>query len=261
MLKFGVCIGPEAAPQLAAAGYDYIEINVQAHLKPEAPESEFHDLAESLRQLPLPCRAANCFLPGGLKVVGPAVNFDRLTSYAASAFARAERIGMKAIVFGSGGARQVPEGFPREEAWAQAVRFGRMCGTLAQEHEVTVVLEPLNRGETNIFNSVAEGARWVREVGHPNVQLLVDGYHWARENEPAADIVSAGPLLQHAHTATYATRLAPGLEPCDHVPFFQALKAAGYSGGISIEGRWNDLAAEAGPALQVLREAAARAGY
>jgi sugar phosphate isomerase/epimerase len=76
------------------------------------------------------------------------------------------------------------------------------------------------------------------------------------ERESVSDIVAAGPLLCHAHTATYQTRLAPGLEPCDFEPFFQALKEGGYDGRISIEGKWDDLPGQAARALTELKRAA-----
>ena len=100
----------------------------------------------------------------------------------------------------------------------------------------------------------------MRQVDHTNVGLLVDGYHWALERESADDIVAAGPLLCHAHIATYQTRLAPGAEPCDFGPFFQALKEGGYDGRISIEGQWDDLAGQAAEALAELKRVAQAVG-
>lgn len=254
-MKFGICSGPEAAAQAHAAGFDYLEINVQAHLRPTQPESEFHACCEQLKKLPIPCRAANCFLPGHLKVTGPEVNWDTLEHYVGVALARAERVGIQYIVFGSGASRKVPDGFSREVAWSQLSRFARLCNEIAHEHGVMIVLEPLQRGETNIVNSVTEGARLVQEVDLPHFRLLVDAFHWAKEEEPVSSIVQSGSWLRHAHIATYAQRKAPGLEACDFQPFFKALQTIGYQGMLSIEGAWNDFALDAAPALAVLRSA------
>lgn len=260
-LKFGACLPPEQAPVLAAAGFDYLEVNVQSHLKPLASEEEAASALDLLRGGALPSRAANCFLPGSLKVTGPAVDWEALASYVENACRRARGVGLDRIVFGSGGARQIPEGFAREEAWEQLIRFGRMAGESAARQDVVIVLEPLNRRECNVINSVAEGADLVRAVGHPHFQLLVDAYHWALESEPVSSIVEAGSLLRHAHLATYSHRKAPGMEECDFAPFFSALHQSGYSGLISIEGGWGEVGAEAGPALSLLRQEAARAGF
>ena len=45
------------------------------------------------------------------------------------------------IVFGSGGARRIPDGFDRTRAWAQLVDFGRRIGPLAEERGVTIAMQ------------------------------------------------------------------------------------------------------------------------
>ena len=50
------------------------------------------------------------------------------------------------------------DGFDRAQAWDQLVTFGRMLGSLARRHNVTIVVEPLNRDECNVLNTVGESA-------------------------------------------------------------------------------------------------------
>jgi sugar phosphate isomerase/epimerase len=253
-MLLGICGAPEIAPVVKAAGYDYLEINVASHLIGESPDDDFAPMLKQIRECGLPCLAANVFVPGHLKITGPEVDFPRLTRYIQTVMARAEQVGLQAIVFGSGGARKIPDGFERAEAYEQLIAFGRMVAPLAAQHGVHIAVEPLNRGETNVLNSVVEGLQYVKDVNHPAFRLLVDGYHWAKENEPTSDIVAAGPWLEHAHIATYAKRLAPGAETCVFGPFFQALKDAGYNKRLSIEGGWENMAAQAGPAREILQD-------
>ena len=256
-MKLGVCAQPEAAAVLAAAGFDYMEVNVVRDLQPELPDDAVAAQLTALRDLPLPAPVANVFLPGALKLTGAAVDLGAVERYVRTAFARAAAAGIEIIVFGSGAARRIPDGFDRARAWAQLVDFGRLIGPLAVDHGVTIAVEPLNYAECNVLNTVAESAQYVRDVAesaqyvrdvaesaqyvrdvdHPGVRLLVDAYHWARNEEPADAIVAAGPLLVHAHIATYANRLAPGQEPCDFAPFFAALRNADYVGALSVEAR------------------------
>jgi sugar phosphate isomerase/epimerase len=260
MITFGVCTSPEQASTFAAAGFTFHEVNVQSNLKPLGDDTAFAPELIRLRGAALPAPAANCLLPGSLKTCGPTVNFPDLLRYATVAMRRAAATGMQTLVFGSGAARMVPDGFPRELAWQQLLEFCRFASREAAPHNVMLVVEPLNRKECNILNTVGECGALVEQVAHPNCMLLVDAYHWGRDNDSAADIVKYGGLLRHAHIATYANRLAPGAEPCDFGPFFKAIAEARYSGRIAVEGKWTDPAKEAPIAMETLRRAATAAG-
>jgi sugar phosphate isomerase/epimerase len=119
---------------------------------------------------------------------------------------------------------------------------------------VTIVIEPLNRSETNLINSLEEGAAIVEAVGHPNVQLLCDIYHMMREDEPASEIVKYGRYIRHCHIAEREERTSPGTKGDDFRPYFSALKKIGYKGCISIECRWQDFNNEIKPALTYMQE-------
>ncbi len=254
-MRFGVCADPQAAPTLAAAGFDFIELHVQNHLKTLEGDDAFQPALATIRTAPLPAPAANCFLPASLKVTGPVIDAAALEAYALTAFARAQAAGIRTIVFGSGGARRIPDGFDRGSAWKQLVWFGQLIAPLAQDHDVTVVVEPLNRArdECNVLNSIGECARYVKAVNHPNVRLLADAYHWALDNDSFGELVTNAHLLHHVHIATVPSRLPPGGEPCPALlSFFHALVLGGYAGPVSIESRWDDLPTQAPAALAAM---------
>ena len=253
-MNIGVCGSPEVAAPAAAAGFDYFEWSVQAFLQPLAKASAFEQALAAVEAAPLPCPVCNCFLPGDLKVTGPAVDDAALDAYVATACARAEVAGVDTIVFGSGAARQVPEGFDRAEAERQIVAFLKRLGPVARRHGVFIAIEPLRRAECNILNTVAESARLTRRVNDPAIRLLVDGYHWACNAEAEEDIVAAAPLFRHMHVATRTSRRAPGAEPCEAVPrFLRTVRRIGYTGRLSFEGRLGNPAAELPAAAALLR--------
>jgi sugar phosphate isomerase/epimerase len=133
-------------------------------------------------------------------------------------------------------------------------------GPLAGPHGVTVVLEPLNKGETNFFNSVAEGIGLVDAIAHPNIQLLADIYHMLREDEGPESILKAGARLRHCHIAEKESRTSPGTKGDDFRPYFKALKAIGYQGGVSVEGKWGKPVEDELPrALKTMKEQCASA--
>ena len=249
-MQYGVCADPKFAPALARAGFGFIELNVQQHLMPLADDATFEPELTRITRAVLPTIAANSFIPGSLKIVGSEVHKDALEAYAETAFARAQALGIRSIVFGSGGARQIPDGFDRDEAWEQLLWFGGMIGPRAQAHNVTVVVEPLNvtRGECNVLTTVGESARYVQQVNHPSVRLLADAYHWGLDNDSFGELVAGGVLLRHVHIATVQHRLPPGFEECDFTSFFHALWLGGYDGPVSIESRWDDVEAQAAAA-------------
>lgn len=252
-MHFGICGGLDMVPLARKTGYEYIEMSVGGLLQPREPDSVFEATMADVRAAPLPCPVLNCFLPGDLRVTGPEADEAAALDYMKVAFARAEIARVDTIVFGSGGARRVPEGFDHEQAWAQLVALCKKAGPLAQSRGVVIAMEPLNQAECNILVTAAETARFVREVNHPAVQLLVDAYHWAREAEAAAVIAENGDILRHVHIATGANRRIPAAEEWDFAPFFEGLRKAKYDGRISIEAGIAEPEKELPAALELLR--------
>jgi sugar phosphate isomerase/epimerase len=251
-MKFGVCGGPELAQIAKDAGYDFFEWSVGGLLNPREEENVFEAALAQAQAVGLPCPACNVFVPGDLKITGPDVHLPALEKFVATALHRAEKAGVERIVFGSGAARRIPDGFDRAQAWQQLVDFCRMMAPIAEAHKVIVVVEPLNLTETNVINTVSEGARLVRDVNHPNIRLLVDGYHWARDNDTLEGILDNASLLAHAHIATVDGRRPP--RPGDDcADFFAALKKAGYQGRLSIEGNIENPQKELPQALKIMQ--------
>jgi sugar phosphate isomerase/epimerase len=257
--RIGVCTSITNAAVAISAGCDYIEEGVRNFLVPDRPEADFREKLELVGRSPLPVAACNSFLPAELKSVGPDARPDDILAFAETAFRRAREAGVRHIVFGSSGSRSIPDGFDAGEARRQFVRLLRRMGPVARGHGVVVAVEPLNRGECNFINSVAEGAAIVREVGDPGVRLLADIYHMLREDEGPESIVAAGPLLAHCHIAEEEGRTPPGVHGQDFTPYLEALRRIGYQGAISFEGRWTDLAKELPVAVRTLRAQIARA--
>ncbi len=240
-MQFGICKGPEHAAAVKAAGWDFIEGNVQSMFKGESAEVDL----SAIKNAALPVPSANCLVPGSLPITGPNVDFEALHRYMSNVLKRAGETGTRTLVFGSGGARNVPEGFDRDKAKQQILEFIRMSADIAGNHDITIVVEPLNKGECNIINSVAEGMEYVREVNHPYFKCLVDSYHFWLENEPLSNLEAAMPWIAHVHVADKVGRTAPGEsgepEQSPYRDFFRVLKAGNYRGLISVESKAFDI--------------------
>lgn len=255
MIRFGACTSFHNAAQLVDTGVDFIEENIQRLLMPQAPTSEFAPLLAACKAAPLPVLAANAFYPAHLKLVGPDVDMSTLLTYADTACGRASEIGMGHLVLGSGGARQIPDGWSLADAQAQFIALCEGIAPLAAKHGVVVVIEALNRGECNFINSLAEAAALIDACNHPHIQLLTDVYHMLRESEGPDQITAHARLIRHAHIAENTERAVPGVHGEDFTPYFAALKAMNYHGLMAIEPRYrDDLVADVRLGVATLRQ-------
>ncbi len=253
-VQVGFCGGLKDIVAAKAAGFDYIELGTTeiAGLSDDA----FEAAVAQVKASGLPVPVTNLFLPGTLKVTGPVIDRDAQMAYVTKAFSRLARLGTTIVVFGSGGARRVPDGFNQQEAFAQLVDFGKRIAPEAQKRGITIAIEPLRRQESNIINSAAEGLTLVKAIDHPNFQLMIDFFHLASEKEDPAIVAEAGPRLRHLHTANPQGRVFPlKWEEFDYAPFFARLRAAGYDKRISVEASTKDFASEAPQAIALLRRA------
>lgn len=252
--RLGICTELSNSKILINAKYSYLEEGVRRFLIPTESEDEFGKKLEQLKYSGIPVEACNSFLPGELKCVGPETHHDKIVEFSETAFQRAERAGIKTIVFGSGGSRTIPDGFSRDEAMNQFVKICSKLASLAEKYNIVISLEPLNSKECNFINSVSEGGEIVKKVDHPNFRLLADIYHMLMENEGSESIVKYGKYLYHVHIAEKEGRSAPGTHGEDFTPYFSALKKVGYKGRISIECRWDNLETQSGMALLTLKK-------
>ena len=251
-MNIGVCTGLDA---LAAPvdGLEYIEPGAAALLCPGADDAAFEAVAARAAAAPVPAKAVNCFFPGELKNTGPDVDATALDAWVTATCRRAAAVGVEIIVFGSGGSRQVPEGFDRARAGEQLVANLKRYGPIAAACGVTIALEPLSRRDCNIVTSVDEGAELVRAAGHPNVRLLADTYHMAQDGDPVESIRRAAGLIAHVHCAERDGRGPLGATGEDQRPYFRAIKDIGYDGRISLECSWGDFAAQLPAGVAELR--------
>lgn len=243
--EVGIVMDHNRDSLLYAAGYRDIVENLVKYFSPlTVDDPTFGKNLQSFSRLKTKIYALNIFMPGDMKLVGPQVNEEAIVSYARGAFARCQRAGIKLIVWGSGGARRVPEGFDAIVARSQFITIARKVAVVAKEYGITLALENLNSTETNFINTLADALKVVKEVNHPNFLLCADIYHMLMENEPPAVLEQTKKYLIHCDIAEREGRTAPGVHGQDFVPYLRALKKVGYRNAIILECRWNDIESE-----------------
>lgn len=235
---FGACKGLDQAQMMKDAGYDYIEGGAANVMKPELDDEAFKAELAKLKKLPLPIRSCNGFLPGKFHLTGKETNHEDALKYAELICRRADQIGIPFIGFGSGAARNAPEGFPIDKAKEQFVEFCKKLGARIAKYHVRIAIEPLRKEEANYLQTVFECSDIVDRIGCPNIQILADMYHMRCGNETADSIYKASKKILHCHIAEKKGRNAPGTSGESFVDYFTALRKIGYVGGVSCECGW-----------------------
>jgi sugar phosphate isomerase/epimerase len=252
-VRIGYCGALKDIDAVKAAGFDYMEVRTSEIAA--LSDADFENAAAKFKQVGLPVLAANLFIPANIKVTGPNVDKDRQMEYVRLALDRVSRLGVRLVVFGSGGARQVPEGFSKQEAFEQLVDFGKRIAPEARSRNITIAIEPLRQQESNIINNTADELAWVNAVNDPNIQLMIDFYHFSVEKQDPSDILKVQDHLRHLHMANPNGRVMPlKLDEYDYGPFFATLRQIHYDRLMSLEVNNGNLA-EAPQAIALLRHA------
>ena len=114
------------------------------------------------------------------------------------------------------------------EAIAATADVAKVCG-------VEIVLEVVNRFESNLLNTTAQGLKFLRDTGRDDVFLHLDSFHMnIEEADPAAAIRLAGDKITYYHIGeNYRGYLGTGTVDFDAV--FGALIDIGYDRDIVFE--------------------------
>ena len=259
-MKLGCCvnmlaatstkIGDENIPLFRELGYDYIEIPLAQIM--DLSDMEFIKMYRKIQGIPV--EVCNNFFPATLRLTGEEAILDKALEYARRATSRAAEMGVKIIVLGSAGAKNIPEGFPYAQAEAQFIALLRGIQGIVAPLDMTIVLEPLNALESNFILNASEGLAIMKEADCDNIRLLVDYYHMRMEDEGLDVIEKVGKNLRHVHIAAKSGRVFPkGNDGEDYEAFFDALKSAGYDARVSVEAFSKQILTDGTEAARVLR--------
>ncbi|HOY07315.1 MAG TPA: sugar phosphate isomerase/epimerase family protein [Saprospiraceae bacterium] len=252
--QIGIAENMDNDSLLAAAGYTCMVESIGRRFSPRTvPDAAFQKNLLHIAQLPIPIYSVNLFIPADLKLVGPAVNEKAVLAYADSVMNRLHQANIRHIVWGSGGARRIPEGFDKKVATEQMISIAKKIAKRARKYHIVIFLENLNSTETNFINTVEEALYIVRKVNHPNLRLNADIYHMLKEGESPDVILKTGKYLAYVEIAEKEQRTAPGVTGTDFRPYLQALQQVNYHGKIVIEGQWKKVSDIAVPAFQYLQ--------
>jgi len=128
-----------------------------------------------------------------------------------------------------------PEGQTHEQSMEYLVEAIQQCAAAAGGTGVRFALEPMNRYETDLIHTAADGLELIERVGKENFGLLLDTFHMNIEDaDIEASIHACGDRIFHFHVAD-SNRWYPGAGHLDFVSILDGLIATGYQGFVSGE--------------------------
>jgi D-psicose/D-tagatose/L-ribulose 3-epimerase len=253
-IRIGYCGAINQIDAVKAAGFDYIDLRTSEVAA--LSDADYAQLTAKLKQIGLPVLDTYLFVPGNIKLTGPNVDKDQQMAYVRLALDRVSKLGARVVAMGSGPARSYPDGFPKDQAYAQLVDFCKRLGPEARARNIVIAIEPLRPQESNLIGSLAEGLDFINAVNDPNIQLNLDYYQFEMVKEDPRDILKAGDHIVHIHMANPNGRVLPlRWDEYNYAPLFTTLQKIGYDREMGVEASSTDFAKEAPESIAFLRAA------
>ncbi len=147
------------------------------------------------------------------------------------------KLGCKTIISQVGNA---VEGVSRQKQHDSIAAGLRECLPVLREHDLTLVIEPLNTRIDHIgyyLWKAEEGFEIVDELGDEHVKVLYDMYHqYVMGDLQVPEIVENIRKIGHFHMAGFPGRHEPMVNSdVDYPEILAAIKASGYAGSIGQE--------------------------
>jgi sugar phosphate isomerase/epimerase len=157
----------------------------------------------------------------------------RAQSFIGSIIDVAGKLGAPAIIGSMQG--RIPHPEQRLQLMDQLSRSIESLSQQAAKYEVPLLIEPLNRYETNVFTNLAMTVEWIHSLKSNNVRILADMFHMnIEEADIPASIRQANQWIGHVHFAD-SNRRAIGLGHTAASEVVQSLRDVGYTGYLSAE--------------------------
>jgi sugar phosphate isomerase/epimerase len=162
--------------------------------------------------------------------------WSRTRDYLACLLDLCSDLGGKVLVLGSPKQRSIVEGQTKEGAWQRAVELLSSVLDKAGDLDLTICLEPLSPVETDFINTVAEGMKMVRQIGHPSLKIHLDVKAMCSESTPVPEIIRSVKAedIGHFHVND-ANLYGPGMGEVDYAPIAEAIDEIGWDKWLSVE--------------------------
>ena len=145
-------------------------------------------------------------------------------------------LGGKVMIFGSPKQRNTV-GISIEEAKKYFMDGLIKTAEHAKSRGVQILIEPLDKSQTDVINTLAEAKEIVEKINHPAIQTMFDFHNTPDETEPLDVLVKEYyPFIKHVHVQEMdGKHLGTGDGATQFAKTFQLLKDLKYDKWISLE--------------------------
>jgi sugar phosphate isomerase/epimerase len=181
--------------------------------------------------------------PKGLHLTSPDDTVRRRTAeYLRSLADFCADVGGKVMILGSPKQRNIEPPTTYEQAWDRAKDLLASCGDTLADRGVTLCIEALAPAETNFVQTLDESTRMADEIGHPNIDVMLDVKAISSMPDGVNGTIQRfGRRARHFH-ANHPSAKGVGMplepaqgEPIDWAAVMRSLADSGFSGWVSCE--------------------------
>jgi len=224
--KIGICCSSENYKN--ALEFDYVELPMTEIMQWDINQLE--NAKKTIKNILI----ANKLFSSNMQLIGNNVNEEKIMKYAQEAILKANYLGIKIIVFGSGRSRSYSCDHSKIAALKQLMFFICKIADFAKQNKILIAIEPLARETSNILNTLQESYDFIENCNHSSVKLMGDVYHMKKVGDNPKDLLKYKKHLLHFHLCT-SERGLPGTIGENEIEYFDGLRVIDSVRTISIE--------------------------
>ncbi|MGO4919103.1 sugar phosphate isomerase/epimerase family protein [Maribacter spongiicola] len=220
-------------PKIKALGYDLVEIPVEDPMLINAKE-----VKKALNDNGLKVSVCGAFGPTKDLTHENKDMHRQCFEYLALCFDLCNELEVKFLagpMYSAVGKARMVSSEQRKIEWNLAVSNLQKVCNMANEHHLSIALEPLNRFESDMVNTAEDVMRLVTDINNEAAKVLLDGFHMTIEEQSIRKAINTvGDKLIHVQVSENH-RGVPGTGLTPWNDFKLGLDDINYHGGLVIE--------------------------
>lgn len=147
----------------------------------------------------------------------------------------AKFISAKLVIVVPAAVSKLAPSLSKKEDWKNSVKAVQEVAKYAEKKDILLAIEPINRYETYLVNSVQDALGYAREVNSSHVKVMADTFHMNIEERDIPEAIRiAGDNLINVHIAD-SNRCSVGRGHINFKALIKALKEINYQYALTLE--------------------------